>query len=336
MDVTRRAVRRDAADGPGTAGAPDAAGPGAGAPPAWRRWAPRLSAAALVVVAAVTCWAVFVRQTRIETSRLAALVVHTPHMSGVAAKPAVATAQPPAKSTLGVVRRAGSADPGHTGIYEAEWQAPAKATQANAGLLVLLLPTASQAAQALDQVRKQYGASRSVSGDTYTLTGHFAVPGVAGATGIVYHVAPAAPATPSPSNPAGTARIVLFRVGTAAVVEIAQTVGTSQGTAGAVALAAAEAAHLGTVLPGFGLGVTTRPVGESVGVLAGGAAAALAVATAPGAVGGWRRRRLRRRREREERVLRQSGSSRAIRRRRVPAWQRAGATRRRLPWWPQR
>jgi hypothetical protein len=280
----------------------------------------------------VACWAAFVRTTHTVPSRLAELAVTAPHMAGLAPHPVLAKALPAAGSTLAEVRRSAVVDPGHTGIFEIEWQSNVATVQANAGLLLQLMPTASQTRVVLDHARKQYGASRSVNGDAYSLERRFAVPGVPGAEGITYHVVPL---TPSKTNPAGTANVVIFQVGTTAVVELVQSTKSTPGTPGAVALAQAEAAHLRAVPAGFSLTTTSRSVGWSIVVLGGGVVVGTAAAVVPEGVVAWRGRRQERQRQRRRKAREAGFEGRGVpRRHRVPSWQLQATQRRtrRRPW----
>ncbi len=303
---------------------PPGSEPGRGPRPAAFRWGLRLARTAVVVVAAVVCWAAFVRTTRTVPSRLAELTVTAPHMAGLAPHPVLAKALPTSGSTLASVRHSAVVDPGHTGIFEIEWQSSVATVQANAGLLVQLMPTASQTKVVLDQARKQYSASRSVNGDAYSLEGRFAVPGVAGAEGITYHVVPL---SPSKTNPAGTANVVIFQVGTAAVIELVQSTKSTPGTPGAVALAQAEAAHLRAVPAGFSLSTTSRSVGWSILVLGGGVVVGTSAAVVPEGVVAWRGRRRERQRRRKTREAEFEGRG-VARRHRVPSWQLQATQRR--------
>ncbi len=299
--------------GPRPAEEPETARPG------WaRRW--RLARGAVVLVVGGVCWALFVTGQQVRTGRMAALVVHRPPTTAVRARPATATVLPVSGSTLAVVRRAGRLDPAHSGIEEIGWTSPAGAkTSVDLGLLVQLLPRASLARQVLQHVRRQYASSRAVGGVTYTVVGHFAVPGVPGAQGLVDRL------SATSSTPPGRADIVTFQVGQAAALVLLQTSGTQPGAATAARLATEEAQLLRRRLPGFTLAVPTRPLGPS---LADGLASVLGAGVAvigPEGLGSWRRRRRARREARARAALareRQARGRRAVQRHQPASWRR--------------
>lgn len=291
------------------------------------RWWGRLGRSLVVVIVGVAAWIWLLPQTRVDTKAMAHLVVHTSRIAGLVGKPATAQVLAASKSTDKAVRKAGKQHPGHTGIYEVGWSTSSKAkTQANAGLLVQLVPTASLAEQVLSGERHDYASTRTLGGDTYRVRSHFTVPGVPGAEGLVDDIAPSSPST---SNPAGAAEVVTFRFHTVAVLELLQTTGSAPGTGGVDALARAELAVLRRAGPAPSLTVVSRPEGAVVGTVAGVVVVGLAVAILPEWISGRRRRRFDRRRAAPANHYSASGH-RTVRRHRAPAWQlRRGQTGRR-------
>lgn len=274
----------------------------------------------MLVVAAV-CWGLFVTQGRVVPSRMGQLAVRRSGVPGLLARPATARTLPVSQSSITSVKTAARSRPAHTGIYEVGWQSPAKAaTTTNAGLLLQLVPTTTLADKVLGTVRAQYAKSRSVSGDQYTLTSHFTVPGVPGAAGVVFHV------TSGSAAASGTAYVVTFRVGQVVTLVLIQTTGTLPGgSRTAASLAHAEAARLDQVGTGFSLRVTSRPLGWSLALAGGAVAVAAAVIVLPEWLAGLPDRRRRRHEHRVRQRLeeeRRARGRRAVRRHRPPAWQR--------------
>ncbi len=297
------------------------------------RWRWRLARSVAVLAAAAACWTAFVATQRVDDGRLAALVVRRPPFSQVRPEPVSARSLPASASTVSLVRRAAKTDPAHAGIYEIGWESPPSAkVTTNAGLLVQLLPSRADAARVLAGVRRQYSTRRAVGGDTYARTETFAVPGVPGARGAVYEI------SSSSTAGSGTADVVTFQVGTAAVLELLQTTGSTIGPSQAVALAQQERARLAKREPGLSLVVTHRPLGATVGLFGGAVVVAAGVAVVPEGVGRWRRRRRQRREEHAHRQAlaeQRAVGRRAVKRHRAPAWQRRHARRRsaRTGWW---
>lgn len=282
-------------------------------------WVMRLARGLVVLVVAAVCWALFVTDQHVDAGRMATLVVRDPHLAGIRPKSVAGRTLPASSSTVGVIRAAERRDPAHTGIYEIGWEATgANPASTNVGLLVQLVPDTATARTVLTDVHHQYGASRTVSGDTYTQTATFAVPGVAGARGITYAI------SGSGATGGGTAQVVSFRAGQVVVLELVQSTGSSFGVRQASALARLEASHLQAVGTDLSLAVTTHPFGWSVGLGAGAVVAAAAVVVLPE----WfldrharRRRRAERRAEERAQAERLARGRRSVSRHRVPAWQ---------------
>lgn len=284
----------------------------------------RLGRGLVVLVVAAACWALFVSDQHVDTARMATLTVHDPHLAGIRPKPVGGRVLPASASTVGIIRAAERRDPAHTGIYEIGWDATgANPAATNVGLLVQLVPATATARTVLADIHHQYGRTRTVSGDTYTQTASFAVPGVPGARGITYVI------TSSGSTGGGTAQVVSFRAGRVVVLELVQTTSSSFGAPQAVALARAEAAHLHAVGTDLSLAVTTRPFGWSIALAAGAVVVAAAVVLLPE----WfldrhhrRQRRAERRAEERARAERLARGRRSVSRHRAPAWQQRRRT----------
>lgn len=283
-------------------------------------WGMRLARGVAVLVAAGVCWAVFVTQTKVVRGRMAALAVTVSHVPGVKTKPVASRALPVSSSAVKAVKVAGRRQPAHTGIYEVGWESPSKAaTSVNAGVLVQLVPTAHLAGQVLTSVRSQYTSSRTVDGDTYTVTSRFVVPGVPGSQGLVYHV------TGSSGSGSGTAQVVTFRQDDVVVLALVQSTGVLKSTGAAVALARSEADRVARNAPGLSLAVTSRPLGWSLALAGGAVVVAAGVTVLPEWLADLPGRRRRRREERARRrgeEERRARGRRAVRRHRPPAWQR--------------
>lgn len=281
------------------------------------RWPMRLARSLVVLAVAGACWAAFVRDEHVDKARMATLVVRQPQLRGVQQRPAQATSLG-APTSPAPVARAAKRQPALTGAYQIGWRSAASAhTQLSAGLLVELVPSAPLARSVVASARKQYGATRTVQGETYALTSHFAVPGVGGAQGAGYTVKASGKAV-------GSAEVVTFVVDHVAVLQVVQSTGPVS-RAQVVAMARAEAARLREVAPGFSLTVTTRPVGWSIGLGAGALVVAAAAAVLPEWIAGRQQRRARRhQQQRRDRVADEmrAGGRRAVRRHRPPAWQR--------------
>jgi hypothetical protein len=212
----------------------------------WRRLIP---VAIVVVLAAATVGYVhLIPLTQIERQRLATLVVTTPP-SGFTKKPASSTAVPASSSPFATVKTAGKTAPNSTGSYSIQWNNPTSSND-SAWLLVSLLPSAADAAKVQSEAASQYLGSESFKTENYTLAGNVPVPSVPGAQAAVYQSSKNGP-------PVVT---VIYHVDRAQVVAFVGLVGSqSKATSTATTLAAAEAAQLDQVLPGFTLSKTSWP-----------------------------------------------------------------------------
>lgn len=296
------------------------------------RWWGRTARSVVVVVIGAAAWVWLLPNSTVDTHRMALLAVRRSGIAGLSAKPATAEVLAASKSTDKAVRRAGKAHPAHTGIYEVGWSTPSKAkVQANAGLLIQLLPSSTLAAQVLGGEEHDYAVTRTLGGDTYRVTSHFAVPGVPDARGVVDDIAPSSPST---SNPAGAAEVVTFRVGRVAVLELLQTTGSAPGTAGVVRLARAELAAVRRAGPDPTLAVVTRPLSDVVGTAAGVVVVGAGVAVVPEWLSERRRRRAEERERRGAPNHYSAQGHRVVRRQQAPAWQRRQAqAKRRWTFW---
>jgi hypothetical protein len=245
--------------------------------------APAFAAARAVVVLAVAAvgYQAVVPSTHVIRTRLARLVVTKPGVTAYNIKPTSASEQPAAQTQLKTVTAAAKQSPAATGAYAILWQ-PSQSSFA--GLAVFLLPTESQAAATLSELRTQQLAAGSDTSSGLTRRSTFTDSGIPGSAGAVF-----APTTSS-STGQTTLAVSLFQYGK--VVALSEVASAAHPQTDATTLALNEFAHLRQVEPGFTLKVVRRPAVAT----ALWAAAAVAVA-AIGALGPIGRRRLARRRQ---------------------------------------
>jgi hypothetical protein len=239
-----------------------------------------------VLVAAAVVYQVLIPSTHVIRSRLARLVLaHT----GVAAYNRTtpqSSEQDDTQTGLTVVSAAAKRSPNHTGLYSTEWS---QSQTSGAGMIAFLLPSETEAASALAQVRNQQLAPSSYSSESLTRRSTYAVSGVPGSSGSTY-----TPTTKA-SGPTPTLAVTAFRYGR--VVAVSEVLNSTGAQGDATTMARAELANLRRVEPGFSLTSIYRPP-LATSLWAGGAVIlALIAALAPV---GWRRRSERRRRRLEE------------------------------------
>jgi hypothetical protein len=228
----------------------------------------------------------------VERTRLATLVVASPP-PGYTKKPSSANQVTTQSSPLSSYKSLATAAPSRSGAYSVSWSNPASSTD-SATILVSLLPNAAGAGKVQAQSVTQFLAAGSFNAEHYTLAGTVPVPGVPGARGAVF--GPTGTATTPP------VAAVVFSTGRVQVLELLGQKGTPTSTgAAAAALARSEYTHLGQVLPGFSLEVTSVPLVASavywaavVGLLAVGVALPMGVRRARRARADARRRAARR------------------------------------------
>lgn len=216
----------------------------------WHRRALYATVRGLIVllVAAVVFPAV-VPYTHVVRSRLARLV---PARTGMAAydkaKPQSGE-QGDTATGVAALTAAAKKSPGSTGIYSIEWSPDQSSA---AGVIGFLLPNAADATTALSQIEKQQLATNSYSSDSLARAATFAVAGVPGSSGSVYHTSAAG------SGPPALA-VTAFRYGReVAVTEIAGAAAVVQKDA--TSLSATEYAKLRQAGPNFSLDVTVTPL----------------------------------------------------------------------------
>ena len=234
----------------------------------------------LVLIAAAALYGQFVPVTHVERTRLANLLIVKPP-AGLGTQPTKQNEVAAADSPFSGVQAAGKRSPNTTGSYTAEWVSPTSASDVDQ-LLVSLLPSVADADSVQTEANTMYLTSKSVPAQGYTLKGPFPVPGVPGAQSAEFTSATA-------GQPPFAA--VVFRSKRAVVVAFTLQTTAPGATSAAVALSDAEYQHLLTVLPGFTLVRTTRPLVASIVYAVVALVAALAVGSLT--VGGawWLRRR---------------------------------------------
>jgi len=290
----------------------------------WSRW--RWVRVGAVVVAGTVGYALTFSFHRIDERRMHQLILPA---TGLADFPARQSSAAPATISPGgsqVIVDDARRDPAHTGAYSVTWKNPTNGD--SVGIEVWLLPSVAHATRAAHDIGQEYSQLSQVSQGNLLPNGTFPAPGLAEATTLIYAMAPANQRGP------GTAYLLTWRQGRAAVLELAQTASAAFTQADVVKVAHAEDALLRRRLPGFSLTVLSVPVVGTLLWWPGVAVAALGVAVVPEWVAGVARRRRERRREAAQRRAashyRVRGAA-AVRRQRPAPWvvQGSGARRRR-------
>ena len=214
-------------------------------------------AAGVLLVIALAVYVPLISVQRVQSGRLAHLVVSKPP-AGFNPKPAAANPVAPSSSKFEAVKAAGRKSPDATGGYSVEWtdsSSPSSGSNA-VSLVVSLLPNAGDAAKTQAEAKSTFASKDSLKADSYTYANPVEVPSVPGASGAFF-----TPATLT--NPPLV--VVVFRVGRAQATEFIGLPGEKQSIeAEAVSFAQTEYEHLRAVLPGFSLSETTYPVVASI------------------------------------------------------------------------
>ena len=289
-------------------------GPGGSGEGSTRVFPFRVAVALLLIVLAALGYALFVKQTHYDTSRLSRLVVEHPGVRGLKPKAAQARVVPTASSTYPTVKKLGLSDPNETGSFGATWQGPAS-TRNGATILADLLPTEADAARARAEAAKLDLGAGSFTSVHFTFESHFAVPGVPGSEGSAYSVPASATSTQ------GNAYTIVLRSGRVVASELVEAGSGGLTRADAVSIARSEHALLQQVEPGFTMQVTTRSLWPSIVYWAVTLVLVALVLTIPGIVRRSREARGLRRAERARYQYRARGR-RTVRRGRAPDWSR--------------
>jgi hypothetical protein len=282
-------------------------------------WRIRALRAAAVVVLAGVGYAVFLPQSHVDRKLLGKLVIPRTALDSVPHKAKLAQAINPSQSSFAATRKAGKADPGHTGLYAREWYV-APSAPPEVGVVLQLLPTAASARAVLAAVDAQLHTKPQLTQETATAPRSFSVPGVSSARGVSYLLTDNTTHSP---NPIGSAYTDVFQEGRAVVSELLVTTSPRRDTATAVADVRAERKLLEERVPGFSMVTTSYPSTATLVYVAAAAAAAAAAVFMPEFAAARLRRRRARHAERELRRAREqylARGRRTVRRGRAPAW----------------
>jgi len=272
---------------------------------------PRL-VVALIVVVSVVGYVLFVQSSHVDRQRLSSLVIEQTGVKALKPKPVEAENVSPAKSSFAEMKKAAVTNPSQTGGFGKEWSG-STASGDVATQLVELLPTSAQAKTVRAEAVAEYTNSKTLKAADTTVTSRFTLPTLSGASGVSFVTAKSSTAAAS----SGTA--IVYRIGRAVAVEYVQSSTDGLSRADATTIAEAEHALLERGEADFTMVVTSRPFWPSaIYVLA-----TLVVVGLILIVPGWVvRRRIRKQAKREDqaRYEYRARGSKALRRRRPPAW----------------
>jgi len=282
-----------------------------------------------VVVIGALGYAFFGTATTLDASRLSRLVVPSTGFAGFKPHPVIKTVISTEKSPSAVVKAAGASHPTETGIFQTEWAGSSKTDEA--GIMVQLLPTESEARSVLGELKSDYSAAKKLSAESLTLVGQFTVPALPGVFAARYVNESSKSASEPKAEAAESIYIILFRVHRVAafvVVDVSSSTTTQQDAA---SLALSEAEQLRRAEPGLSLTETVRPVSRVLYFALGTLAVVAVVAALPRlrrVMTDRRESKETRARAREHQHVRARGSK-VMRRQSVPAWQRPRSSGRR-------
>ncbi len=262
----------------------------------------------VVAVVGVVLYAVVLPSTHADRSLLATLSIRDTHVAGLKTKPTTAMSVSATKNTISTVKKAALRDPSETGVYEVEWEGTSTSAVSEAGLLVQVLPTVSDAMAAIPVAVSVYAKTEPGQ----TLVSHFPVAG-SQASGNAYAI------KGSNASETGTVYTAIFRVDRAVVIELVESSRTTVAPAPVQTIATAEATLLASRMPSFSLVKTSRPLWAVVLVIVAAIVIAAAAYFGPELLADRRVARDVRAQERARSQYRSRGRG-AVKRGQAPAW----------------
>jgi hypothetical protein len=238
----------------------------------WPGYAKRFVAPGLVlVIAAVGYWTLF-QGTRQDPESLSSLVIERPGLAGLKTTPSSSKVVTPSETGLSELKEAHKNEPDQTGAYSRTWVGTKNTKNTGSALSVLvgLLPTASDAQLAQEQVLTDYTNAKTLKAEDVTVTSRFSVATVPHSRGVAYRE--------SGSGRSGNGNTVVFNVGRVVAVVYTETTSTSRSLDEAArSVVRQESSLLEDREPGFSMSEATRSLGASLlyGLIALGVAAAV-------------------------------------------------------------
>jgi hypothetical protein len=277
-------------------------------------------AVAILAVGAIT-YAFFGTTNVVDGGRMARLVVPTTGIAQFETHPLEATFEPPSKSSVSPMKRAGETQPNETGAYQVTWRAKSSKT-IEAGVLVQLLPTVTLARSVQHDLKNDYSEPKKITAAGLDVAHKFTVPGLPGAYGASF-----VEKSTTSSSVSTNLYVVLFQVNRVGAFVLLQSTSTAIGQQEVSSLAVSEARLLRDREPGFSLTHTVRPASRALWFGLGTLAAIAAILLLPvisGLVARRRENKEERNRVRAQRHVLSRGSK-VMQRQRVPEWQRRPA-----------
>ncbi len=281
----------------------------------------RVGAIIVVFILAAVGFVVFGSSTAINRSEMAKLVVHSSGIKGLANKPYVSQPQSFASVPSRTITSEATKDPARTGVYSIGWKNAA--STGNADILLEILPTATAARSARDELEAQYSAKKDYTAAGLKLIGSFSAPEVPHAFAREF-----ATASPQKGSPATTVFVVVFQVGRAAVSVLVEDVKVAGLERGTLDLAAAEVRLLRRAEPHFSMTSSVHRPLTALWFGLGALGVSVVIWSLPSATLELRRRRERRisqARRREQRHVTARGTK-VLRRRAMPSWPTSRST----------
>jgi hypothetical protein len=268
--------------------------------------------AALILVASVVGYVLFVQSSHIDRTHLSSLVIEHTGVGALKPKPAESELVAPAKSSFAEMKKAWSVDPSQTGGYGKEWGGSTASGDA-ATQLIQLLPSSTEAKLVRSEAVAEYSDTKTLKAAHTTLTSRFTLPKVSGAFGLNFVTAK------STTTSAASGIAIVYRIGRVVAVEYVQSSTRGLTRADATTIADAEHALLERAEANFSMVVTSRPLWPSVIYVL----ATLALMGLVLIVPRWvHRRRIRHqaRRNAQARYEYRARGGKALRRHRPPEW----------------